>query len=1050
LLQFLKKNFVLCPDKYWPKTTLSVLTQYQMKRFQLINNISGWIAFSIAAIVYILTIEPTTSFWDCGEFITAAYKLQIGHPPGAPFFMLLGRFFSLFAADPGQVAVSINILSALASAFTILFLFWTVTHLARKIISQGEQEFTDGKIAAVIGSGFVGALAYTFSDSFWFSATEAEVYALSSLFTAIVFWAILKWENSADEKHSTRWLILIAYLMGLSIGVHLLNLLAIPAIVFVYYFKKYNPTTKGVLAASAVSIIILGTLIYGIIPGVVIIASYFELFFVNSLGLPFKSGFIFYTLLLIVLIVLGINYTIRKKKVVLNIILLSFTFIIIGYSSFTMIVIRSMADPPMDQNSPDNVFSLLYYLNREQYGDRPLVYGQYYNAPVKEEKEIRPSYIQKAGKYVIARKNISYEYDDRFTTLFPRMYSDDPSHVKEYQSWAEVKGNRVSLVNARGEREVLIKPTFTENLRFFFRYQLGHMYGRYFMWNFAGRQNDIQGHGGILEGNWISGINFLDELRLGPQDMLHEEAISNKARNRYYMLPLLLGLSGLLFHLKQRKKDFWVVMLLFFMTGIAIVVYLNQTPLQPRERDYAYAGSFYAFSIWIGLGVMSLIHVLEKNTKTILTSVLTTLLCLIVVPGIMAKENWDDHDRSKRYTARDFAYNYLNSCAPNAILFTYGDNDTFPLWYAQEVEGIRTDIRVVNLSYLSADWYIEQMTRKAYESDPLPVSLQKSQYVQGTRELIYVTERVEEHQSLKRLIEFVGSDDSRTKLQLSSSEFIDYLPARKFRLPVDSEKVVSNGTVTDDLKDLILPNVDWELGSERNFLSKSDLIILDILATNNWERPVYFAITVPRENYLNLDNFLQIEGLAYRLVPIKNESTDWQIGRIHSDIMYTNMIEQFRWGGINNPGIYLDETNLRMASNFRNNFSRLANQLIEENKIDSALTVLDKCMEVLPHETVPFNYMLIPVIEAYYKAGSTEGANELVAKMAEINKYELYYYFSVGPKFAPYVDYQKQRTMSVMQELVNLAETYEKGEFYENLKAEFEELFKTYLLTIEN
>ncbi len=1020
-----------------------------MKRFQIINNISGWFTFFTASIVYILTIEPATSFWDCGEFITASFKMQIGHPPGAPFYMLLGRFFSLFAPGVDKVAMTVNILSALVSAFTILFLFWTITHLARKIVTTHSEEMNTGQIAAIIGSGLTGALAYTFSDTFWFSAVEAEVYALSSLFTAVVFWAILKWENCADEPHSSRWLILIAYLMGLSIGVHLLNLLAIPAIVFVYYFKKYEPDLKGILMASSVAVIILATLIYGIIPGVVKIASYFELFFVNSLGLPFKTGFFFYTILIISAIVFGINYTIRKKKVILNIIILSFTFILIGYSSFAVIVIRSMDDPPMDQNSPDNVFSLLYYLNREQYGDRPLIYGQYYSAPATGEKELRPSYIQKDGKYVVARKNIQYEYDSRFTTIFPRMYSSDPSHIKEYQQWGNVKGQRISRVNARGEREIIVKPTFAENLRFFFRYQLGYMYGRYFMWNFAGRQNDIQGNGGILDGNWLSGINFIDEIRLGPQDMLHEQALSNKGRNKYYLLPLIFGLAGLLFQLKQKKQDFWVVSLLFIFTGMAIVIYLNQTPLQPRERDYAFAGSFYAFAIWIGLGVLNFIHLLDKQNKTILSSILVTILSLIMVPGNMAKENWDDHDRSGRYTARDFAFNYLNSCAPNAILFTYGDNDTFPLWYAQEVEGVRTDIRVVNLSYLSADWYIDQMKRKVYDSEPLPVSLTRNQYIQGVRDGVYIAERVDEHQDLRRLVDFIGSDDPRTRIPLSQTESIDFLPTRKLSLPVNKEMVLANGTVTSDLEDRIVPEVLWELGENKNFLSKADLIVLDILATNNWERPVYFAMTVPRENFLNLENYLQLEGLALRLVPVRHETTEWQVGRVHTDIMFTNMIEKFHWGRINEPDIYLDETNIRMASNFRNNFSRLANSLLNENKTDSALIVLDKCMEILPHENVPFNFMIIPIIEAYYKAGASEKAGQLVKKMVEISRFELYYYFSVGPAFAGFVDYEKQRAMSILQELVNLTETYDKEGIYNEVMTEFEDLFKTFMLTIE-
>ena len=1018
-----------------------------MKRFHLINIITGWGVFFIAALTYALTIEPTTSYWDCGEFITVGYKLQIGHPPGAPFYMLFGRFFSLFASDASQVARNINLFSALASAFTILFLFWTITHLAKKIILKKGHEPKAGEMAVMIGSGIVGALAYAFSDTFWFSAVEAEVYAFSSLFTALVFWAILKWENAADDRHSSRWLVLIAYLMGLSIGVHLLNLLAIPAIVFVYYFKKYETTKKGVLFASAISVMILGVLIYGIIPGIVKIASYFELAFVNGLGLPFKTGFLFYAVVLISLIIWGIIYSIRKNRVILNTILLCFTFIILGYTSFTVIVIRSMSDPPMDQNSPDNVFSLLYYLNREQYGDRPLIYGQYYTAPITGEKAGSASYIQQDGRYVISMENILYEYDKQFKTLFPRMYSSESSHIREYEEWGKVRGRRISHRNTRGERETIVKPSFTENLRFFFRYQLGHMYGRYFMWNFAGRQNDTQGHGGILDGNWISGIRFLDELRLGPQDMLPEAALKNKARNTYYLLPLLFGILGLLYQLKKQKNDFWVVFLLFFFTGIAIVIYLNQTPLQPRERDYAYAGSFYAFSIWIGLGVLYLSHLLEKHRKTLLTSLLVTILCVILVPGIMAKENWNDHDRSDRYTARDFAFNYLNSCAPNAILFTYGDNDTFPLWYAQEVEGLRTDVRVVNLSYLSADWYIDQMKRKVYDSEPLPISLTKEQYVQGKRDGVYILERVDGSQNLGRMIDFVASDDPRTKIPLNSGEQIDYLPSRKLRIPVDTDQVLGNGTVTPELADQIVTAIEWELRSEQSFLSKSDLILLDILATNNWERPVYFAITVPQNNYLNLDDYLQVDGLALRLVPVRHSSDTWQSGRVHSGILYEKMMNQFVWGGIENYKLYLDETNQRMIATHRSNFSRLAQQLVDEGKKDSAIAVLDKSLEIIPHEVLPFDFMILSFIEAYYKAGEYEKAGKLADELAEITTGELHYYFSVGPRFYASVTFGMQRAMSVMQEIVSMTETFGDTDRHQKILGEFAELYNTFILT---
>src|SRR6056297_48180 len=709
-----------------------------MNNFKTVNRISGWVIFLIAATVYLLTIEPTTSFWDCGEFIASAYKLQVGHPPGAPLFMIISRFFTFFAGgDVTQAAKMVNAMSGIASAFTILFLFWTITHLAKKMFPASEK-LSLAQTIAIIGSGAVGALAYTFSDTFWFSAVEGEVYAMSSLFTAFVFWAILKWENIADQKYSNRWLVLIAYLMGLSIGVHLLNLLAIPAIVFVFYFKKYKITKAGMFKAFLVSMIILGAIMYVIIPGLVKVASWFDLLFVNGFGLPFKSGVIFYIVLLLALISWGLYYTSKKKKIILNTIILFITVIVIGYSSFAMIVIRSIANPPMDENNPETVFNLLHYINREQYGSRPLFKGQYYNAPI-VDSETPHTYRQKNGKYIKSYSlNDIYEYDERFTTIFPRMYSPDPNHVEEYKKWADIKGKKVPVSNYQGKQEIRHVPTFGENLKFFFRYQVGHMYWRYFMWNFSGRQNDTQGHGELLNGNWIRGINFIDNKHIGPQDNLPDSIKNHKARNTYFMLPLLLGLFGFFFHLKRHSNDFMVVLLLFILTGIAIVVYLNQYPMQPRERDYAYAGSFYAFSIWIGIGVAGLIEYAGKKLDHAAVPVVIAVASLVAVPGLMAMENWDDHDRSDRYTARAFARNYLNSVDENAIIFTNGDNDTFPLWYVQEVEGFRTDVRVVNLSYLTADWYIEQMMFQFYESDPLPLSMSLDDYRQGTRDYVYL------------------------------------------------------------------------------------------------------------------------------------------------------------------------------------------------------------------------------------------------------------------------------------------------------------------------
>lgn len=1046
-----KKNnklFIFAPQNY-----------FNMKNYKLINNIIGWVVFIIATTTYMLTIEPTTSFWDCGEFIATAYKLEVGHPPGAPLFMILARFFSLFTSDPTNVAYLVNSMSALASSFTILFLFWTITHLAKKIIVK-DGEIPMGKMLAIMGSGFVGALAYTFSDSFWFSAVEGEVYATSSLFTAVVFWAILKWESVANEKYANRWIILIAYLMGLSIGVHLLNLLAIPAIVFVYYFKKYTVTKKGIIYTSLISVIILGLIQYGIIPGVVTVATWFELLFVNSFGLPFNSGLIFYLVAIVVLIVWGIYYTAKHKKVIWNTIILSFAVILIGYSSFAMIVIRSNANPPMDENNPENVFALLSYLNREQYGDRPLLTGQYFNAPITDQEEGKATYIQKDGKYVVSDRKPIYSYDEDYTTVFPRMWSNQSNHIDAYMSWGGIKERDMfeprrneagDIVTDREGNVVYDRnspkkcPSFGQNLRFFFTYQLGHMYFRYFMWNFAGRQNDIQGHGDIIKGNWLSGIKFIDEARLGPQDNLPSSLKNNKARNTYYLLPLLLGIFGLIYQLQMERKGFLVVLLLFVLTGIAIVVYLNQYPYQPRERDYAYSGSFYAFAIWIGLGVLAIYHVLSKKIPATISAAVATIISLFGVPVIMANQNWDDHDRSDRYTARDFAQNYLESCAPNAILFTNGDNDTFPLWYAQEVEGIRTDVRVCNLSLLNTDWYIDQMKRKAYDSEAVPFSLEHDQYLQGKRDIVYIMEdqRLEGFTDIKNIMEFVKSEDPRTKLGTQGGDQLDFIPTKNIKVPVDSAFVLSNGTVREVDADKIVKSLDWKLN--KSYVLKSELMILDLIASNDWKRPIYFAITVGSDSYLKLEPFFQLEGLAYRLVPIRERSRDGQMGRIASDIMYDNLMNKFKWGNISDTTIYLDENNLRMTMNIRNNFARLADQLLYEGKKDSAIAVLDRCMEIMPNNAVQYNVFILGIAEAYYKAGKAETANNIVKELVSITEEELNYYMSLPEKFkGATIDSETRRGLSIMQELVRFTNQYGQTELQTELEAKFESLATTY------
>jgi hypothetical protein len=1029
-----------------------------MKNYRLVNIVAGWITFIIAAFVYLSTIEPTASFWDCGEFISSAYKLEVGHPPGAPLFMMMGNFFTLFAGDDvTQVAKMVNSMSALFSALTILLLFWSITHLAKRIVVKNA-EMTMGNLIAVIGSGFVGALAYTFSDTFWFSAVEGEVYASSSLFTALVFWAILKWENVADEPHANRWLILIAYLMGLSIGVHLLNLLAIPAIVLVYYFRKYEVTPFGTLKALVISALILGGIMYILIPKVIEIAALFELLFVNTFGLPYSSGILFYALLLVGLIVYGLYITWLRQKVILNTAILAIAVILIGYSSYAMLVIRSAADTPMDQNDPENVFSLLYYLNREQYGDRPLIYGQYFNAPILSSKDGKPSYYKEGGKYKENNYRIKYEYDKKFTTLFPRMWSSDAGggHIDAYIQWAKLKesdlfqarvdkdGNpmrdregKIVYDNSKGKKS----PNFAQNLRFFWRYQVVHMYFRYFMWNFAGRQNDIQASykTDINKGNWISGIPFIDNIRLGNQLELPDNMKNNKARNKYYMLPLLLGLIGLYYHYKKHRNDFQVTMMLFVMTGIAIVIYLNQSPLQPRERDYAYAGSFYAFAIWIGLGVLAFYELLKKIIPASSGAVLATLISLAAVPAVLANENWDDHDRSGRYVARDFAYNYLNSCAENAIIFTNGDNDTFPLWYAQEVEGIRTDVRVMNLSYLAADWYIEQMHRKAYESEPVPLSLTMDKYRSGKRDIVYVFDRIKGYSDLRQVIDFVASDDPRTKQLPDITQTIDFMPTRRFFIPVDTAEVLKNGTVSRANAAKLTSQMAWELEPERNYVTKNHLMILDLLATNNWERPVYYAITVSEDNYLNLGSYFQMEGLAYRIVPFASAGDMFGRGGINTDVMYENLVNKFRWGGVNNPKVYLDENVLRMLGNFRSSFARLALQLIVENRKDSARKTLKKCLEVIPDKVVPFNVYNLLLVEAYYKLGDIDTANQIVAGIKSNVYQDMKYFAGLGKKYMTYLMYEKRVAFYTLDEIRRMATTYNQQELAKEMEQKIQE-----------
>jgi len=993
-----------------------------MKQYKIVNNLVGWLTFAIAAFTYCSTVEPTASFWDCPEFITTAYKLEVGHPPGAPFFMLTGNLFSQFTSDPTQVALMVNVMSALLSAFCILFLFWSITHLARKLLCEGGKVTSVAQTILIMGCGLTGALAYTWSDTFWFSAVEGEVYAYSSMFTALVFWLILKWEENADAPHSDRWLVLIFYLTGLSIGVHLLNLLCLPAIVLVYYFKK-NPTAnaKGALMALGVSVVLVAAVLYGVVPGIVKVGGWFEYFFVNSIGLGFNSGMVIYILVLIATVLaalwatngnnrrlkvalftlsvalLGIPFYghgasavvigilvlaglvallfVRKKdnrfligSRLMNTALLCMLGLMIGYSSYAVIVIRSTQNTPMDQNSPEDIFTLGTYLNREQYGSRPLFYGQAYTSEIvdmgKDEsvQKVEKKSPDEPDRYETVEIQGDYVYPKEMCMLFPRMYSR--SHADSYEEW--LGGVQLHDVDFTYRDETGAvqgpfpgqMPSQWDNLRFFLSYQVNFMYWRYFMWNFAGRQNDIQGNGELEHGNWITGIGFIDNLMLGDQDALPDELRENKGHNVFYCLPLLLGLLGLFWQAYRGEKgirQFWVVFFLFFMTGLAIVLYLNQTPGQPRERDYAYAGSFYAFAIWIGLGVAALAKGLERLTKRELPAAVCATVLGVLVPLQMVSQTWDDHDRSGRYACRDFGANYLNTLPQKGhpIIFTNGDNDTFPLWYNQETEGVRTDARVCNLSYLQTDWYTDQMRRPAYDSPALPITWERYEYVDNKgHDLFYVKPMNEALEQIKK--EQPGIDPFELSYVIDNfvrNPEIAYIPTDSLVVTVDKEAVRRSGMMLPYGPDSIPDKMHISLRGKK-FVPKNDMMIYEMLVHADWTRPLYMSVTLGESNYAGLKDYLVLEGLAYRITPFRLGGN-----AIDTEKMYDNMMNRFRYGNIGMPGIYLDETMMRMCYTHRSMFVMLAKQLLAEGKKDKALKVVSKCEEMIPPTTVPYDYI---------------------------------------------------------------------------------------------
>ncbi len=1076
-----------------------------MKHFRLVDNLMGWLTFAIAAYVYCSTVEPTASFWDCPEFITTAYKLEVGHPPGAPFFMLTANLFTQFVSDPTKVALMVNMMSALFSAACIMFLFWSISHLVRKLVGENGRVQNLAQLITVEASALTGALVYTFSDTFWFSAVEGEVYAYSSLFTAVVFWLMLKWEDHADEPGSDRWLIFIAYLTGLSIGVHLLNLLCLPALVLIFYYRKVkNATMKGAMLSLVGSGVLIAAVLYGIVPGIVKVGGWFELLFVNKLSMPFNTGVIVYIALLVGIVLWSIWETIKQKSRIrmiisyllsvgmlgipfygygwksivcgvivlallyvalgwkkegkplvsarlMNTSLLCMLMIMIGYSSYAVIVIRSSANTPMDQNSPEDIFTLGTYLSREQYGDRPLLYGPAYtsqvllkpdgNYCVPVSKQGAPVYQRKEkqtpdepDRYEVQRYKTDYVYQQNM--LFPRMYSDQ--HAGAYESWmGGVKGT-VKSYERCGEMVQIKTPTQLENLRFFLSYQVNFMYWRYFMWNFAGRQNDLQGNGEWEHGNWISGIPFIDNMRLGDQSKLPSELRENKGHNVFYCLPLLLGLIGLLWQLFKNdeknqgegEKQFGIVFFLFFMTGLAIVLYLNQTPMQPRERDYAYAGSFYAYSIWVGLGVAGIAYYLQKLLRNEMACAILSLLC-ILVPIQMAGQTWDDHDRSGRYTCRDFGRNYLESLSKGdfPIIYTNGDNDTFPLWYAQETEGFRTDARVCNLSYLQTDWYIDQMKRPAYDSPAVPINWSRLQYVAGTREGVSVRPG-----TLERLIESYKDDpetlhnilgDDPHELSsimenwiLSDNPELRFIPTDSIVFTIDKEAVRRSGMMMagDSIPDKMHINLKG-----KRAVYKSELMMYEMILRCNWERPIYMAMTVGSENKATVQDYFVQEGLAYRITPFNTRKSGKDID---TDKMYENLMTRFAFGGIDQPGLYLDETVMRMCNTHRRIFSQLASRLVQEGKLDKAEKVVEKAEKVIPPTSVPHSYSggSLELARVWNAVGKKKEACDIAYPVAIQASEYLEWYMSLPGKMlllsekdCMYYLYQMHAALSIME-----------------------------------
>jgi hypothetical protein len=1014
------------------------------ENFKKWNIILGWIVFAIALITYSLTLEPTVSAWDCGEYISTSVKLEVGHPPGAPLFQMLGAFFAMFTSNVNEIAKMVNFMSALASAFTILCMFWTLTNLTKKLaLKRGN--ISEGKYIAILGSSIVGSLAYTFSDSFWFSAVEGEVYAMSSFLMALLFWLGLKWESEIHTPRGHKWLILISFVVGLSFGVHILSLLVIPAIVLLYFFKTYkNINAKTTAVATVVSVVVLMFVFKFLFPFTLKFFSVSELFFINSIGMPYNSGSIIAAIILIALFYVGLNFTRKKNKVLMNTLILSVLFIMIGFSSWMMLPIRANANTTINENDPSSARELLAYYEREQYGDANVFYDTYYSNSYKRQqdekrpyKDDKPKYEKRNGKYEIVNtyKNVVPNWSDKHKGFIPRMVN--PASEKMYKSIAGIPQNSTR------------RPTFKENIQFMMSFQFGYMYGRYFMWNFVGRQNDIQGNLDIFNGNWISGISAIDEARLGSQKKLPSQVLENKGRNTYYFLPLILGIIGLLYQVKWDKENFFTLLLFFAFTGFAIIFYTNPKPFEPRERDYAVVGSFYIFAIWIGFGVLALYEYLKNFANQKIVAMAVSIVSLLAVPTLMASQNWDDHDRSNRYTTHLNAQAYLESCDENAIMFTIGDNDTFPLWYMQEVEGIRTDIKLVNTSLFATDWYIDQMKRATYDAAPIPSQLQHDQYKYGTLDVAYSLEHPRFKDSvmtIKNLLRWIASDSDVTYVDTENNTKEKFYPTNRIRIPVNKQKVLENGIVAQKDADKIVPYIDITIDDRALF--KNRILMLDILANNNWERPIYFTGGANAdEEYIWLKDYLQLDGLAYKLVPIKTPiegKSMFDMGRIDTDKMYAN-IQKWDWRNINDGEIYLDEQTKRNSISMRNNLFRLSEAFSNKGDLLKALEILDLSLEKMPIKDFDHYSLSLGYPEAYYRLGDSKKARETSKVLLTIFKEKLIWLSSFSMDNTALIFDEIDTTLYMYKNVISQAETSDVDkEYIETIKEEFMTIVKMF------